>query len=231
MFYNLGGVPTWYGAPEYWKTKAATLSRTKPSRAPRPEEKQWKKNDGCPPDTVKELFGHPTKKIAKVKQALKVSKKLKITEVKKNETKVKQAFEVLKKPKTADIKKALKVSEKFKITKVKQPMLNESKMLDLSLPAYPWSTNSCWLDASLQVLYMAVTRNFNEFTVICKQLDWDIALGALYTIFCERFDLDFDQGDASAILASQRDVLRHFLQKKKIISSLNEPESAVVHLK
>ena len=175
----LGGVPIRYGAPEYWKTKAATLGRTKPSRAPKPEEKRQKKNDGHPLDTVKELLGYPkSKKGAKV------------------------------------VKRVPKVSKKF----------------DLGLPAYPWSNNSCWLDASLQVLYMAVTRNFNEFKTVCEPLDPDVALGALYAIFQDRFDLDLEGDDIFAILESQRDAFRVFIHKKKIISSLNKPESAVVHL-
>jgi hypothetical protein len=172
----LGGVPIRYGAAEYWKTKAATLGRTKPSRAPKPVEKQRKKNDGRPPDTVKELFGHRNNK------------------------------------KAAHAKPPPKASQKLK----------------LGHPAYPWSANSCWLDASLQVLYMAVTRDFNEFKTICEPLDTDVGLGALYAIFQDRFDLGFDEDDMSSILESQRDALRVFLHKKKIIHSLNKPESAVV---
>ena len=169
-------MPIRYGAPEYWKTKAATLGCTKPSRAPKPEEKRQKKNDGHPPDTVKELLGYPrSKKGAKVKIAPKVSKKL-----------------------------------------------------DLGLPAYPWSSNSCWLDASLQVLYMAVTRNFNEFKTVCEPLNPDFALGVLYAMFQDKFDLDFEGDNTSTILESQRDAFRVFLHKKKVINSLNKPESAVV---
>jgi hypothetical protein len=103
-----------------------------------------------------------------------------------------------------------------------------SKKLDLGLPAYPWSSNSCWLDTSLQVLYMAVTRNFNEFKTVCEPLNPDVALGVLYAIFQDRFDLDFEGDNTSAILESQRDAFRVFLHKKKIINSLNKPESAVV---
>lgn len=183
MIHNLhylGGVPIRYGAPEYWKVKAATIGRTKPSRAPQPDEKRRKKNDGRPPDTVKELFGHPNMKKNTVK-------------------KVKPAPgpEVPNKP-------------------------------DFGVPAYPWSGNSCWLDASLQVLYMAVTRDFYDFQTVCEPLDPDFALGALYSIFKERFDLGYEEENMSAILESQRDALRVFLHKKKIISSLNKPESAVV---
>jgi hypothetical protein len=166
--------------------KAATLGRTKPSRAPKPEEKQRKKNDGRPPDTVKELLGHPkSKKVAKVMVKLEPAQKM-------------------------------------------------SKKLDLGLPkaAYPWSGNSCWLDTSLQVLYMAVTRDFNEFKNICEPLDPDVALGALYAMFRDRFGLELEDSEdnMSAVLESQRDAFRIFLHEKKIISSLSKPESAVVRL-
>ena len=158
--------------------KAATLGRTKPSRAPKPEEKRRKKNDGRPPDTVNELLGRPNcKRVGRVDPAPKMSKKF-----------------------------------------------------EFGLPAYPWSGNSCWLDASLQVLYMAVTRDFNEFKTVCDPLDPDVALGALYVIFRDRFDLESEEleENVSTILNSQRDAFRIFLHKRNIISSLNNPESAVV---
>ena len=177
-FWYSGGVPIRYGAPEPWKTKAATLGHTKPSRAPNPEEKRRKKNDGRPPDTIKELFGRQNnKKFLREKPAPKISPK-------------------------------------------PRP--------DFGLPAYPWNNNSCWLDASLQLLYMAVTNDFNEFETVCRPLDPEFALGALYSIFRDRFYLDLEKENVSTILESQRDLLRVFLHKKKVISSLNMPESAVV---
>jgi hypothetical protein len=38
-----------YGQAEPWKVTAAHIGRTKPSRAPQPDEKKRKKNDGRPP--------------------------------------------------------------------------------------------------------------------------------------------------------------------------------------
>ena len=130
--------------------------------------------------------------------------------------------ELLGHPNNKKVTKVLKALKNLEVTKVK-PVPKALEKLDLNLPGYPWSANSCWLDASLQVLYMAVTRNFDEFVAICKPLDPDVALGALYVIFQERFDLDFNEGDVSAILESQRNALRLFLKKKKIINSLNKP--------
>jgi len=51
----LGGVPIRYGQAEPWKVVAAQIGRTKPTRANRLQDKKRKKNDGRPPDTIKEL--------------------------------------------------------------------------------------------------------------------------------------------------------------------------------
>jgi hypothetical protein len=56
------GIPIRYGQPEPWKVIAQQLGRTKPSRAPQPEAKKRKKNDGRPPDTSRELLGPKWKK-------------------------------------------------------------------------------------------------------------------------------------------------------------------------
>lgn len=63
------GIPIRYGAPESWKKVAARIGRTKPSRDGR---KGKKKNDGRPPDTVKELVFSPQKKQAKLDHNLKI---------------------------------------------------------------------------------------------------------------------------------------------------------------
>lgn len=52
----LEGIPIRYRRPEAWKVTAAEIGRTKPTRAAKPGEKKRKKNDGRPPDTIKELF-------------------------------------------------------------------------------------------------------------------------------------------------------------------------------
>jgi len=52
----LEGIPIWYQWPEVWKVTAAEICRTKPTCAAKPGEKKQKKNDGQPPDMIKELF-------------------------------------------------------------------------------------------------------------------------------------------------------------------------------
>ncbi|PPQ89858.1 hypothetical protein CVT25_004737 [Psilocybe cyanescens] len=49
------GILIRYGAPEPWKGTAGKIGHTKPSHAIDPQEVKRKKNDGRPPDTLKEL--------------------------------------------------------------------------------------------------------------------------------------------------------------------------------
>jgi hypothetical protein len=65
------------------------------------------------------------------------------------------------------VKELLGHKNSKEVEKVKNPP-KAIKKLDFGLPSYPWSDNSCWLDASLQVLYMAVTRDFNDFETVCE---------------------------------------------------------------
>lgn len=60
-----------YGQPEPWKVIAQQIGRTKPSRAPDPQENRQKKNDGRPPDTSKELLSTKTKLPTKLHHTLK----------------------------------------------------------------------------------------------------------------------------------------------------------------
>lgn len=50
------GIPIRYRRPEAWKVTAAEIGRTKPTRSAKPDDKKRKKNDGRPPDTIKELL-------------------------------------------------------------------------------------------------------------------------------------------------------------------------------
>jgi hypothetical protein len=56
------GTPIRYGQPEPWKVIIQQIGRSKPSRAPNPEKRHRKKNDGRPPDTSRELLGPTTNK-------------------------------------------------------------------------------------------------------------------------------------------------------------------------
>jgi hypothetical protein len=96
--------------------------------------------------------------------------------------------------------------------------------------SYRWNANSCWLDASLQVLYIAITKQFDEFTGIFKSLEPGSALNVFYRVVNERFELDPEEPNFTTSLGLQRDRLRIFLNEKKIIDHQDRPESAVVRL-
>ena len=94
--------------------------------------------------------------------------------------------------------------------------------------SYQWNANSCWLDSSLQVLYIAITNRFDEFTEIFGSLKPGSPLNSLYHTFHERFKLDPEDEDVTTSLGLHRDRLRIFLQEKRIITHLDQPESPVV---
>ena len=182
--------------------KAAKIGCTKPSHAPKPTEKKRKKNDGHPPDTIKELLTAPNKKT--------VSK--------------------LPNPTIKDL-----ITDSTKSSTLK-PQSKTSENIEFGPPSYPWKANSCWLDASLEILYTAITVDFINFSNICQPLlDPDVGLGALYTVLHDRLQLDLHlidstQEDTSVILGAQRDKFRLFLRDNKIIDHLDQFESAVVIL-
>ena len=167
-----GGALIRYGVAELWKAKAAAIGWTKPTRAPKPADKQCKKNDGCPPDTVNELMGKHPKNPA--------------------------------------------------------PKSRPPEEIKLGPASYQWHANSCWLDASLQVLYSAITQKFEEFAEVSKSLKPGSALNTLYRTINERFELDPEDDKVTVILGLQRDRLRRFLHQKRIINHLDQPEFAVV---
>ena len=101
----------------------------------------------------------------------------------------------------------------------------------LGAASYCWNENSCWLDASLQVMYMTVTKWFDDFKAVCQHLKPNCGLKPFYEAINGRVELGLElEGDAFSILMSQRNQLRIFLRKTKIITSLDQPESAVVSL-
>jgi hypothetical protein len=116
----------------------------------------------------------------------------------------------------------------MKSTKKAAPKI--SMELKFGMASYPWNANSCWLDASLQVLYIAIMKRFDEFTGIFKSLKPGSSLNALYQAINERFELDPEEPNVTTTLGFQRDRLRIFLHEKDIIEHLDQPESAVVRL-
>lgn len=98
--------------------------------------------------------------------------------------------------------------------------------------SYPWSGNSCWLDSSLQIFFIAVNRNFKDYAAGCQDLPKILGLKSLYDIFDKRHTSE-EQGISQSLSTDrrkERDTFRKLLKKKQAIRSINEPESLLVTL-
>ena len=97
-------------------------------------------------------------------------------------------------------------------------------------PSYPWDANSCWLDTSLELLFVSVMRNFNEFSSLFNSVPKNSGLYALYTTLNSRRLISYDEDDSmvSRSLKNHRDVLRVVLKKKGAIKDLKTSQSLTV---
>ncbi|KAF8075742.1 hypothetical protein FPV67DRAFT_1648897 [Lyophyllum atratum] len=89
--------------------------------------------------------------------------------------------------------------------------------------SYPWTSNSCWLDTSLQLLYMTVVRHFEEFSSVCQHLPSGSVFHAFSKALVSRHSLGPDARTSKA-LAAQRDTLRAVLKKAGLAKKRNEFE-------
>jgi len=158
-------------------------------RAGKPQDRKRKKNDGRPPDTIKELL---------LKQK---AKKLRGASKKSKAKKVSFLLETSPPPTTKTI---------------------------IQAPSYPWNKNSCWLDTSLQLLYVAILKAPKEFTHIFKALPKDSALRMVLSTLLDRHVMDPQGKNMSAILRGQRDDIRRLLKRKKAIKTVSQFESLFV---
>ncbi|KAF8956646.1 hypothetical protein BDZ97DRAFT_1925337 [Flammula alnicola] len=181
------------GQSRAWTNK--TYSRWKSRR------QQAQKNDGRPPDTVKELLMPKTKR--KQLTLADSPPKKKILKMKKKAL----AIEPL--------------TKKIPMTSAMGPPAS----LTLDPPNYPWHENSCWLDTSLQLLYVAMRSSVDEFRRIYDALPESSEIRMVFASLFERYDLDEADNVTSAVLRAQRDYLRKFLKKKRAIQSVSGFES------
>ena len=181
---SLEGIPTRYGEAEPWKVQANKIGRTKPTRAGKPEDQKRKKNDGRPPDTIKDLL---------LKQ---------------------KARKIPLPPKTKEM------SIPGEMTPTNETVVQ--------VPHYPWNNNSCWLDTSLQLLYVSVQKAPKEFSRISEGLPKGSALRVILATLLERHLMDPHGENMSTILRGQRDKIRKLLKKKKAIKSVTQFESLFV---
>ena len=146
---------------------ASNIGQTKPGHASCPEDKNRKKNDGCPPDTKDELL-YPSK--------------------------------------------------------------NTNTVSKFGPPSYPWDANSCWLDTSLELLFVPVMRNFNDFSSLFNSVPKNSGLYALYTTLNSRRLINHDEDDRIVTQALKKhwDALQVVLKKKGAIEDLNTRQSFMV---
>lgn len=200
---NTEGTLIRYGEAEPWKAIAQHIGRTKPSRMPAPELTKRKKNDGRPPDTAKELLKKPPKKSTLSSPMKRV---------------------------TSQPNRSPSLPAKLGTTK-SNPSKASPKDLVLGNASYPWKKNSCWLDSSLELLFRALMRDFDDFTSACSQEGSQTTKGllsALYELFKARQSQKSDDLNITSILGKQRDDFRKLLKKGRIIDSVDGYESVFV---
>lgn len=195
-----------YGQAEPWKVVQQKIGRTKKSRAKDLAEKKQKKNDGRPPDTSKELLGTKPKP-KKAAQSKKVGPPPSSL------------------PETTNAPPTKTSHQNLKSSKSKTP----NTSLILSSPSYPWDRNSCWLDTSLQLLYVAVLHSTFDFMSIEAALPKNSSLRQVVSALLGRYYRE--QGGIPAVaddLAKERDDIRTMLKKKAVISSVSQYNSLYV---
>ena len=195
------GVPIRYGQAERWKSVRDRIGRTKPSRAPNITVKKRRRNDGRPPDTVKELLQKSASK-KKEKQVAKLKEQLAIptTEL---ELQVPQP--------DLDGSMALAVVPNPIVPGPASARHPGIQVEHNTQPCYPWENNSCWLDVSLQLLFVALSRNFSEFSSLVLTIQEGHPLRTLHSIFEQRINLKPDEPNCPDILKMQRNNLRQQL--------------------
>ena len=78
-------------------------------------------------------------------------------------------------------------------------------------PCYPWENNFCWLDASLQLLYMALGHNFSEFSSLIHTIEPGHPLQTLHSMFEQHPNFKPNQPNCTQILKKQHNNLHQQL--------------------
>jgi hypothetical protein len=101
---------------------------------------------------------------------------------------------------------------------------------NLKQPCYTWENNSCWLDASLQLLFVALSRNFSEFSSLVQTVQPGHPLRTLHSMFEQRLNLrqDVPNCTVTQILKRQRNDLRQQLIEHRQASDPTSLEPLMV---
>ena len=92
------------------------------------------------------------------------------------------------------------------------------KVASLRHASYPWHKNSCWLDTSLELIYVTVARDFPSFSSLSQHLLPEMALRVLFESLELRHTMEANPRDQDVTdsLWLQRDSFRKFLWKTRI---------------
>lgn len=85
-----------------------------------------------------------------------------------------------------------------------------NRLLEFGPPGYPWKSNSCWLDTSLELLFVSAMRNFGDLSACFATVPEDSLLYRFYKTLESRKEIDYDEPDlvVSEELSRHRDDLR-----------------------
>jgi len=119
-----------------------------------------------------------------------------------------------------------------KKSKAVHPVKNTKNVIEFGPPSYPWDANSCWLDTSLELLFVSVMQNFEELSSLFNSVPKNSGLYSLYTTLNSRKLINYDEDDhiVSQALKKHRDTLRVILKKKGVIKDLNTRQPFMVSL-
>lgn len=95
-------------------------------------------------------------------------------------------------------------------------------------PLYPWNRNSCWLDTSLQLLYVALLRCLDDFTGIYQALPAKSVLKVVLASLLQRHNLESQDNNGAQMLENERDKIRKLLKLNKAIKGITLFESLFV---
>ena len=106
--------------------------------------------------------------------------------------------------------------------RAKKTLVNTAEIVLLGPQCYQWSSNSCWLDTSLQMLFVSLLAHLDELAPIFSHLPVDSGLQKVYNHLKARklFESE-DRSAISAMLTTQREEIRNILVKNRNVGSMN----------
>lgn len=193
------------------------------------------RNDGRPPDTVRQLIG---KDAATIRSS--PNKKARVISPSSSRAQSRSPSKRRASSKTpskarSPVKSAMRNSERaaevddsmvpspLELVEVgKNERTTTAKPSKTDLVSYPLYINSCWLDTTLEVLYRSLVRNVKDLQMLCTTLHLESPLRLVVQHLSDRhsaFGLKLDNSDVSELaesLTSTRNILRRQLFTKGV---------------